>query len=113
MLISNINPWAIIAPVLAAQYALALVALVFLSKRAPSVKSFILWNALILLVFFIGSIAFFIYNRVRPAVKEADGHTADGDTAPQEDETGAQDESTVDEIGAQDETAGGEEDLPK
>lgn len=57
---------------LAAQYALALVALFFLSKRAPSIKSFLLWSLFILLVFFVGSIAFMIYNRLKPAERTSE-----------------------------------------
>lgn len=101
MLISSVNPWIIIAPLIAVQYALALVSLVFLVRRAPSVKSFILWNILILFVFFAGSIAFFIYNRVRPAVKESDGQKENVS-----DETAAK-ENSDDELDGQNENADG------
>ena len=91
MLISSVNPWVIIVPIIAAQYILALVAFVFLSKRAPNTKDFVLWNIFILLVFFVGSITFFIYNRVRPLNKpsgsepQADAEEKDN-AAPKETE---------------------------
>lgn len=64
--------WIVLAPVLAAQYCLAVAGLIVLSRRQLSVRAYIIWNIVILLVFFAGSIAFLIYNAVCPAPKGQD-----------------------------------------
>ena len=68
MLISSV--WTVLAPILAAQYILTVAGLIVLSRRDVSVKTYVLWNVFILLVFFIGSITFLIYNKVKPLPKK-------------------------------------------
>ena len=60
----GISVWIIIAPILAAQYILAVVGLILLGRRQMPKWQYILWNLCILLVFFVGTIAFLIYNAV-------------------------------------------------
>lgn len=61
--------WIILAPLIAAQYILATVGLVVLSRRDIPTKNYVIWNLVILLVFFVGTILFLIYNRVNPRPK--------------------------------------------
>lgn len=61
-----VNVWLVLAPLLAVQYILATAALIVLSRRDCSAKAYAVWNVCILLVFFAGSIAFFVYNACRP-----------------------------------------------
>ncbi len=68
MLISSV--WTVLAPILAAQYILTVAGLIVLSRRDVPVKTYVLWNVFILLVFFIGSITFLIYNKVKPLPKK-------------------------------------------
>lgn len=65
-----VDSWVIAAPIIAAQYVLAVIGLIVLSKRDTSTKAYVLWNIFILLVFFLGSIAFLIYNKARPRKKK-------------------------------------------
>ena len=64
ILISNV--WIILGPVIAAQYLLACITLIVLSKRNCTTKSYVLWNIFILAVFFVGSIVFLVYNAIKP-----------------------------------------------
>ncbi len=66
----SVSAWVIAAPLVAAQYILAVVGLIALSRRDIPVKNYVIWNIVILLVFFAGSIAFLIYNKIRPRPKK-------------------------------------------
>ena len=66
----SVGVWVIVAPLIAAQYILAVVGLIALSRRELAKKSYVIWNIVILLVFFAGSIAFMIYNKIRPRPKK-------------------------------------------
>ncbi|WP_251617932.1 hypothetical protein [Pumilibacter muris] len=66
----SVGVWVIVAPLIAAQYILAVVGLIALSRRELAKKSYVIWNIVILLVFFAGSIAFLIYNKIRPRPKK-------------------------------------------
>ena len=64
-LFSAVNPDFIILPIVLAQYVYATIALVFLARARLSVRSYILWNLFIVIVFFVGSTSFLIYNACR------------------------------------------------
>ena len=66
----SVGVWVIVAPLIAAQYILAVVGLIALSRRELAKKSYVIWNIVILLVFFAGSIAFLIYNKISPRPKK-------------------------------------------
>lgn len=66
----SVSVWVIVAPLIAAQYILAVVGLIALSRRELAKKSYVIWNIVILLVFFAGSIAFLIYNKICPNPKK-------------------------------------------
>lgn len=70
----SVSKLLIVAPIIIAQYALAIAGLILLAKREPSKTEYLIWNLVIVLVFFVGSITFFIYNAVRPpqAANKAD-----------------------------------------
>lgn len=77
-----VSVWVALAPAIAAQYALAMIGLIALSRRDMSGAAYVVWNIVILLVFFAGSIAFLVYNRVRPRPKADDtsnGEQTDGE----------------------------------
>lgn len=67
ILVSSV--WIILAPLIAAQYILATVGLIMLSHRDIPTKNYVIWNLVILLVFFVGTITFLIYDRIRPRPK--------------------------------------------
>lgn len=62
--------WIILAPIIAAQYLLAAITLFILNKRNLPLKSYIIWNIVILFVIFAGSIAFLICSAVSPSKKQ-------------------------------------------
>lgn len=66
----GISVLVILLPVIAAQYVLAIVGLIALSKRGMKRGPYIAWNICIIALFFVGTIAFLIYNRVRPVCRE-------------------------------------------
>ena len=78
-MISAINPYFIILPIVLVQYISATFALVRLARARLSTPKYVAWNLFILIVFFVGSIAFFIYDAVRKKPEDDDG----GDTALQ------------------------------
>lgn len=55
------SKWWVIIPLFIAQYALALFSLTRLAYCNISIKKYVMWNLLCLLVFFIGSTVFLIY----------------------------------------------------
>lgn len=55
------NPLVIILPLFLAQYLLAIVALTRLALCRLPMRKYLVWNLVILLAFFVGSIAFFGY----------------------------------------------------
>lgn len=77
-LICAVDPLVIVLPIVLAQYILATFALVRLARAQLSTGKYILWNIFIMLVFFIGSAVFFIWDAVRK--KKAKG-IAGGDNA--------------------------------
>lgn len=66
----SVSVWVIVAPLVAAQYILAVVGLIALSRRDIPVKNYVIWNIVILLVFFAGSVVFLVYNKIRPKPKK-------------------------------------------
>lgn len=71
LFLSSVNPIFILLPIVLAQYIYATVALVFLARARLSALSYALWNVFIVLVFFIGSTAFLIYDAKRKKKIEA------------------------------------------
>lgn len=63
--LSAVNPIFIVLPIVLAQYIYATFALVCLARARLSALSYALWNVFIVLIFFIGSTAFLIYNAQR------------------------------------------------
>ena len=61
-----VSVWAILAPLLAAQYILAVIALYLLYKRPMPTGARVVWNTVILLVFFFGPIAYILYRATHP-----------------------------------------------
>lgn len=94
MNILAVSKFIIIVPIVIAQYLLAIVGLIFLARREPPKGEYIAWNIVIVLVFFVGSISFFIYNAVRPP-KKAENADADNRPLPQTQATadGAKDDA--------------------
>ena len=72
-MISSVNPYFIILPIVLAQYILATFALVRLARARLSTPRYVLWNVFIVVVFFVGSITFFIYDAVRKKPAQEDG----------------------------------------
>ena len=66
----SVGVWVIVAPLIAAQYILAVVGLIALSRRELAKKSYVIWNIVILLVFFAGSAVLLIYNKICPNPKK-------------------------------------------
>lgn len=66
----SVGVWVIVAPLIAAQYILAVGGLIALSRRELAKKSYVIWNIVILLVFFAGSAVFLIYNKICPNPKK-------------------------------------------
>ena len=76
-----VSVWVVLVPVIAAQYALAIIGLIALARREMRKGPYIVWNIVILLVFFAGSIAFLVYDRVCPRSEQrTDKSDADGTT---------------------------------
>lgn len=69
--LATVNPVFIILPIVFAQYIYATFALVCLARARLSALSYALWNVFIVLVFFVGSTAFLVYNAKRKK-READ-----------------------------------------
>lgn len=61
-----VSVWVILAPLLAAQYLLAVLALYLLYKRPMYKGARAAWNVVILLVFFLGGIAYIVYHVTHP-----------------------------------------------
>ncbi len=76
--LATVNPVFIILPIVFAQYIYATFALVCLARARLSALSYALWNVFIVLVFFVGSTAFLVYNAKRKK-READDKKADGE----------------------------------
>ncbi len=66
----SVSVWVFVAPIVAAQYILAVAGLIVLSRRDTPLKNYVIWNIVILLAFFAGSIIFLIYNKIRPRPKK-------------------------------------------
>ena len=64
-MISSKNPYFIILPIVLTQYVLATFALVRLARARLSTSKYVVWNLFVLIVFFVGSITFLIYDAVR------------------------------------------------
>ena len=80
--------------VIAVQYAFALFCLLKLAYLDITKREYVLWNLFILLVFFIGGIAFLVYyykvgkdKRIPPYVPESDKAGADAESAQGETES--------------------------
>lgn len=65
-----VSPWLILAPIIVAQYIYATIGLVVLAKRETPTKNYVIWNIVILVVFFVGCTVFLIYNAAKPKPKE-------------------------------------------
>lgn len=63
--ICAVNPLFIALPVIFAQYVLATFTLVRLARSQPTMRVYALWNVVIMLVFFVGSIAFLLWDNKR------------------------------------------------
>ena len=72
-MISAINPYFIILPIVLGQYIVAIFALVRLARARLGTPKYIAWNLFILIVFFIGAITFFIYDAARKKPSSDDG----------------------------------------
>lgn len=81
-LIASVNPLYVILPIVLAQYATATFVLVKLAKAQLSGGVYLVWNIVIVIVFFIGSAAFLIWNarRVKRLAK-AQGDNGDSQSA--------------------------------
>lgn len=75
-LFCSFNALYVILPVVFAQYVLATVTLVRLAQARLKTSAYVLWNIAIMLIFFLGSAAFLIYDsrrRNKAAARESSG----------------------------------------
>lgn len=103
MLISAISTKAVIGiiiAIVAVQYGIALFCLLKLAYLDLTKKEYVLWNLFILLVFFIGDIAFLIYyskvkdtKRIPPYVPSEDNPSDEATAAEATEETPAEEDN--------------------